>query len=340
MKYRMLGRTGLKVSVLGLGGHEYARFLSPYDFPVKRRPEEPVGSEELLKTQPPRNKLIERALDAGVNYFDTGIIEEPQSLGLALKTLGRRNEVYIAAEIMGPVSRLKNVPKAKWRDTIIEGFEERLRVLQTNRIDVFNAHELADGYSRDRFEFVINVLREIKDQGKIGSIGVADHFPRFIAELIRKYDCFDSVMIPYNYHLQEAKEVLFSLCKALDIGVIAMKPFCWPYYGIPFTHFCPPSLKTGIFTPAQTSLRWILQFPEVSTVVPGTNTMAELEETLDAITKEGKIEEGTLEKCLKMALNPQGKEKLRDLVKRGEIARTRAYIRGYAEKALEGWQAY
>lgn len=340
MKYRILGRTGLKVSVLGLGGHEYARFLSPYDFPVKRKPEEPVGFDELLKTQPPRDELIERAIDAGVNYFDTGIIEEPQSLGLALKTLGRRNEVYIAAEIMNPVSRLKDVPKAKWRDTIIEGFEERLRVLQADRIDVFNAHEISVRYSRDRFEFVVNVLREIKDQGKIGSIGVADHFPRFIAEIIRRYDCFDSVMIPYNYHLQEAGEILFPLCKVLNIGVIAMKPFCWPYYGIPFTHFCPNNIETGSFTPAQISLRWILKFAEVSTVVPGTNTMAELEENIDAIAEEGKTEEDALEKCLKMALSPQGKEKLRELVKRGKIARTRAYIRGYAKKALEGWKAY
>jgi len=147
-------------------------------------------------------------------------------------------------------------------------------------------------------------------------------------------------MIPYNYHFQEARKVLFPLCKMLDIGVIAMKPFCWPYYGIPFAHFCPTNLMTGRFTPAQTSLRWILKFPEVSTVVPGTNTMTELEENLDAMNKEGKIEEGTLEKCLKMALSHQGREKLREFVKRGEIARTRAYIRGYAKKTLEGWQAY
>jgi aryl-alcohol dehydrogenase-like predicted oxidoreductase len=340
LKYRVLGRTGLNVSELGLGGHEYARFLSPYDFPVKRRPEEPVDSGELSRTQGPRNKIIERAIDAGVNYFDTGIVEEPQSLGLALKTLGRRDEVYIAAEIMVPVRRLEDVPKDRWRDIIIEGVEERLKFLETDHIDVFNVHELADGYSRDRFEFIINVLREIKDQGKIGSIGVADHFPKFIAELIRKYDFFDSVMIPYNYHLQEAREVLFPLCKALNIGVIVMKPFCWPYYGIPFIHFCSANLETGSFTPTQTSLRWILKFPEVSTVVPGTNTIGELEENLDSITKEGRIDEGTLEKCLKMALSSQGKEKLRDLVKRGEIARTRAYFRGYAEKALKGWQAY
>jgi len=340
MKYRVLGRTALRVSELGLGGHEYARFLSPYHFPGKRKPEELVDPEELLGTQGPRNKLIERAIDAGINYFDTGVIEECQSLGLALKTLGRRKDVYIAAETMGPVRRLKDIPRARWREDILEGVDERLKILQTDQVDVFNAHELAGGYSRERFEFVMEVLKEVKDEGKIGSIGVADHQPRFVAELIRKYDCFDSVMIPYNYHLQEARSALFPLCKALNVGVVVMKPFCWPYYGISFNHFCPAGLETGDYTPNQTGLRWILQSPEVSTIVPGTNTMVELEENMAAITKEGKIDEAVLRKCLETALSPEGRKKLRELVKQGGIARARAYIRGYAKRALEGWKEH
>lgn len=340
MKYRILGRTGLKVSELGLGGHEYARFLSPYHFHGKRKPEELVEPEELSETQGPRNKLIERAINAGVNYFDTGVVEECQSLGLALKTLGRRKNVYIAAETMGPIRKLREFPKARWREVILEGVEERLRILQTDRIDVFNAHELADGYSRDRFEFLMDVLKEIRDQGKIGSIGVADHQPRFVAELIRKYDCFDSVMIPYNYHRQKAREVLFPLCKAFNIGVVVMKPFCWPYYGISFTHFCPTDLKKGPYAAAQISLKWILGSPEVSTIVSGTNTIEELEENLAAITKEEKIDERVLKKCLEIAQSPQGKEKLRELCKYEEIALARAYIRGYAKRALEGWKEH
>jgi len=334
MKYRVLGRTGLKVSELGLGGHEYERILSAAHFVGKRKFEEPVSLEELLETQGLRNELIERAIDAGVNYFDTGQIEEPQSLGLALEALGRRRDVYIAAEAMSPVSKLRDDPKARWREVVLEGVEERLKLLRTGHIDVYNVHTPESGYSRDRFEAVIEGLREIKDQGKIGAIGAASHQPGFLAELIRKYDCFDSVMVPYNYHLQEARDSLFPLCKALNIGVVVMKPFCWPYYGIPFNYFCPADLKTGDFTPNQISLRWILQSPEVSTIVPGTNTIAELEENLAAITKEGEVDEEVLKRCLEVAQSPHGKEKLRELVGQGEIARTRAYIRGYAQRAL------
>jgi len=333
MKYRILGRTGFKVSELGLGGHEYARFLNPVHFPV-RKVEEELSIEELSKGQEERNKLIEKAIKAGVNYFDTTLVEEVQSLGLALKTLGKRKDVYIATEVLWPVKQLKEASRAKWRDMVSEWVEGRLRLLQTDHIDVFNVHMPEEGYSRESFEFLIDSLKEIKAQGEIRAIGAATHKLRFIAELIRKYDCFDAVMIPYNYHLQEARDVLFPLCKALNIGVVVMKPFCWPYYGISFTHFCPANLETGEYTPSQISLKWILKSPEVSTIVPGTNTIDELEENLATFTKEGRINEEVLRRCLEIAQSPQGREKLRELCENEEIARTRAYIRGYAKRAL------
>jgi len=335
MNYRVLGRTGFKVSELGLGGHEYARFLNPVHYPGERKAEEEVSPEELLKSQGPRDELIEKAIGAGVNYFDTGLVEEAQSLGLALKTLGSRKDVHIAAETLWPVRRLKDLPRSKWRDAISEWVGRRLRVLQTDHIDVFNVHMPEDNYSRERFEGVIEGLKEIKDEGRIMAIGAACHELRFLAELIRKYDCFDSIMIPYNYHRQEAREVIFPLCKALDIGVVVMKSLCWPYYGISFAHFCPPDLETGGYTPSQMSLRWILSSPEVSTIAPGTNTMKELEENLATFTREEKIDEEVLKQCLETALSPEGKHKLRELRQDKEIARTRAYIRGYAERALQ-----
>lgn len=333
MRYRTLGRTRFKVSELGLGGHEYARFLNPVHFPV-RKVEEELTLEELSKGQRERNELIEKAINAGVNYFDTTLVEEAQSLGLALKTLGKRKEVYIAAEVLWPVKQLTMKPRAKWRDIVSEWIEERLRLLKTDYIDVFNIHMPEEGYSRESFEVLIESLREIKAQGEIRAIGAATHKLRFLAELIRKYDCFDVVMIPYNYHLQEARKILFPLCKALNIGVVVMKPFCWPYYGISFTHFCPSNLEVGGYTLSQISLKWILKSHEVSTIVPGTNTIDELEENLAIFTKEGKVDEEILRRCLEVALSSQGKEKLKELCEDEEIARTRAYIRGYAKRAL------
>jgi len=152
-----------------------------------------------METQPKKNEIVKRAVEAGINYFDTTWIEETKSLGLALKALGKKTS-----------SRL----------------ESRLKLLETNRIDIFNLFSPENSYSREKFEATMEVLKEMKEEGKIGWIGSSSHDPRFLAELIRKYDCFDSVMIRYNYHLQEAREMLFPLCKALEIGVVVMKPFC------------------------------------------------------------------------------------------------------------------
>jgi aryl-alcohol dehydrogenase-like predicted oxidoreductase len=334
MKYRVLGRTGFKVSELGLGGHEYTRFLNPVHFPQKRKIEEKVAYEELVKTQNHRNNLIKKAIDAGINYFDTGLIEETQSLGLALKTLGKRKEVYIAAEPLWPIRKLEKIPRSGWNDSVEKWINERLETLQTNYIDIFNIHMPEDNYSRKRFEFMIDALRENKDREKIRAVGAASHKIRFLAELIRKYDCFDSIMIPYNYHLQGAKEILFPLCKALNIGIVVMKPFCWPFYGISFTNFSPDNVRSDVYTPSQTSLKWILASTEVDTIVPGTNSINELEENLDTFTKEGKFDDEVLKKCLETAFNPEGKKRLRKLMEDVETIRTRSYIKGYAERAL------
>lgn len=335
VRYRILGRTGMKVSELGLGGHEYGRFLNPVHFPGERKPEEEVSQDVLMATQGPRNELIKRAIEAGINYFDTTLVEEAQSLGVALKTLGKRREVHIAAETLWPLKVLGGLPRSRWRDAVLEMVENRLKVLQTDYIDVFNIHMPEEGYSRKAFEFLIETLSEVKAEGKIRAIGVATHKLNLLAELMRKYDCFDTVMVPYNYHRQKARETIFPLCRVLEVGVVVMKPFCWPYYGIHFTYFCPADIDTRGYTPSQTSLKWILRSPEVSTVVPAMNSIKELEDNLGAFAKENEINEEVLKRSLEFALSPEGKAKLKELCKNEVIARTRAYIRGYAEMALK-----
>jgi aryl-alcohol dehydrogenase-like predicted oxidoreductase len=335
MEYRILGRSGLRVSVLGVGGHEFMRLVNSHHYEtVKRYERAPDLDEERLSTQPERTLLLRRAVEAGVNYFDTGEADEPQSLGLALKELGIRDRVNIAAETLWPLRRLAQTPREKWRDMVSDWVDERLRLLQTHRVDVFNVHEVENGYTRAKFEFLIEALREIKEEGKIRAIGAASHDPCFLAELIRRYDCLDSIMVRYNYHLQEARSCLFPLCKALDVGVIAMKPLAWPYYGIPFQYFSPSDAHPGPMTFAQTSLKWILQSLEVSTVVPSAQSVIELDENLNTLNKEGPVREDLLKGCLDSALSPWGRARLEELKKLEGVAKTRAHIRLYSRRAL------
>jgi len=328
MRYQVLGRTGLKVSELGLGGHEYRR---PLPTTLGRWGE--IDTEKFDRTQPERNEIIKRAIEAGINYFDTTQMEEARSLGSALKAFGGRENIHIAAMIISPFRKMEGKPKADWRTIILQGVEECLKLLQTSYVDVFNLHEPEDRYSREKLEVTLEALREMKDEGKVGWIGASSHEPLFLAEIIRKYDCFDSLMVPYNYHQQEAREVLFPLCKALEIGVVVMKPLSWPYYGIPFIRFGPVEGEEDLpYTPAQLCLRWILKSPEVSTVLPSVNSLYELEENLAAITKEGEISEKILDSYLRVATGPGAKEKLKEMLKDPAVD-----IKHYAKRALESF---
>jgi aryl-alcohol dehydrogenase-like predicted oxidoreductase len=186
------------------------------------------------------------------------------------------------------------------------------------------------GYSRERLIATIEALRGLKENGSIGWIAASSHRPRFLAELIRTYDCFDSVMVRYNYHLREAREVIFPLCKAMEIGVVVMKPIAWPYYGIPFTCFGPIEKEVARYTPVQHSLRWILNSEEVSTVVPGMNNHDELEENIEAMEIDEEIDEKQLELYLREAQGPRAREKLEKMISEPSVD-----IKHFAKRALK-----
>jgi predicted aldo/keto reductase-like oxidoreductase len=77
MRKNVLGKTGLEVSVLGLGGHEY-RWLHGGN----------IADSRQIRFNPERAKLVALALEKGVNFFDTTFQEEVHSLGHVLKGIG------------------------------------------------------------------------------------------------------------------------------------------------------------------------------------------------------------------------------------------------------------
>ncbi|MEM1580970.1 MAG: aldo/keto reductase [Candidatus Bathyarchaeia archaeon] len=331
MRYRLLGRTGLMVSEIGLGGHEYRRSL-----PTTLLKWGEIEMDKFMAAQPMRNEIIKRAIEVGINYFDTTFIEEVMSLGNALKSIGvDREKIHIAAMIISPFRKMSENPKSKWRDVLEDEIERILNNLNTKYIDVFNLLFPEDFYSREKFSAYMSIVKEAKEEGKVKWIGASSHEPNFLAELIRKHDCFDVVMVRYNYHLQEARDILFPLCKAMEIGVVVMKPFCWPYYGIPFMRFGPvKGEEKSPYTPAQLCLKWILKSPEVSTVVPSVNNLSELVENIASISKEEKIDEEILKEYLRIATGPEAKERLQKMTSDHDID-----IRFFAERALSELEA-
>ena len=190
MEYRILGKTGLKISRMGFGG-----------IPIQRVDQE--ATKQLMK------KLVEE----GVNYIDTakGYTVSESYLGYALE--GIRDQFVLATKSM---SRTK---EAMEKDIL-----DSLKALRTDYIDLYQVHNP----NMEQLDIVIEkdgaleALLEAKEKGMIGHIGLTAHSLE-VFERALEYDWVETIMFPYNFIEQQGVE-LIKKCRKKNIGFIDMKP--------------------------------------------------------------------------------------------------------------------
>jgi aryl-alcohol dehydrogenase-like predicted oxidoreductase len=204
MRYRTLGRTGLRVSVIGLGTMVHAGHFGPMK-----------DSES--------QSAIEAALDLGVNFIDTsdayGAGYSETLLGKVLK--GKRDKVILATKggnvMVGP-NRGKRIFA---RDYIDDVLDESLKRLQTDYIDLYQLHN-PDVEVIERGE-VWEVLEKRQKEGKIRHYGVSiNTIDEGIAAA--KGGRADTIQIEYNLLMQEAQEKVFPAAQEANVGIIARVP--------------------------------------------------------------------------------------------------------------------
>jgi len=191
MNYKVLGKSGLKVSVVGFGG-----------IPVQRIT--PVEVKDLLI----------KAEDLGINFIDSarGYTVSEEYIGEAIE--GRRNKWILASKSM-----------ARDKATMEKDIELSLKNFRTTYIDLYQLHNIKTVEELNRVldkEGAYEALLEAKAQGKIGHIGITSHSLDFLKVAIET-DKFETIMYPYNI-VEDQGEELFERAKELNIGVIAMKP--------------------------------------------------------------------------------------------------------------------
>ena len=190
MEYRILGKTGLKISTLGFGG-----------IPIQR-----IDADG-TKT------LVRQMAAAGVNYIDTarGYTVSEEYLGVALE--GMREQFILATKSM-----------VRDKEGMANEIEISLKNLRTDYIDLYQFHNpnaaqleqiLAPGGAME-------AMLEAKAAGKIGHIGVTLH-SKEVFEKVIEYDWVESVMFPYNI-VETQGEELMAKCAEKNIGFICMKP--------------------------------------------------------------------------------------------------------------------
>jgi aryl-alcohol dehydrogenase-like predicted oxidoreductase len=204
MRYRILGKTGLRVSMVGLGTMVHAGHFGP------------MRDEESLQA-------IDTALDLGVNFIDTsdayGAGYSETLLGQALK--GRRDKVIIATKggnVMTGSDRGKRNFAAEYIDGVLH---ESLKRLQTDYIDLYQLHNPTVDVIQHSEAWA--VLERRKKEGKIRHYGVSiNTMEEGIAAA--QDGRAATIQVEYNLLAQEPADAFFPLAQAANIAIIARVP--------------------------------------------------------------------------------------------------------------------
>jgi aryl-alcohol dehydrogenase-like predicted oxidoreductase len=205
MNYTTLGRTGLRVSVAGLGCGGNSR----------------IGQGAGLSTAQ-SVALVREALDLGVNFIDTAEAYGTEEIvGEAIK--GRpRDSVIVSTKTQVTVA---GAPKTA--DAMVASLEASLRRLGTDYVDLFHLHGLAPAqYDHAIAELVPAMLRE-KDKGKLRHLAVSETSPRdpthqMLERMLRGKPPFEVVMLAFHMLNQNARPVVLSRTREKGVGTLCM----------------------------------------------------------------------------------------------------------------------
>jgi aryl-alcohol dehydrogenase-like predicted oxidoreductase len=299
MRYQLLGKSTLRISVVGFGCMSLE------------------GEQESAR-------VIHEAVESGVNFFDTADLYEK---GMNEERVGRilrekRDRVVLATK----VGNQWRPDGSGWdwnpsKEYIIRAVEASLARLQTDRIDLYQLH---GGTMDDPIDETIEAFELLQQQGKILYYGISSIRPAVIREYIRRSRIV-SVMMQYSLADRRPEEACLGELKAAGIGVLARgavmkgllsgKPAA-PYLGHsaaemdgaarvvkmvagrvagPGIGVAGPGIageeKAGgvqvatsahVANPAQVAIRWVLDHPAITSAVVGVRTMEQLEDAVRA----------------------------------------------------------
>lgn len=260
MQYRVNPKNGDRLSALGFGCMRF-----PKDFAVARA-------------------LIDRAVEAGVNYFDTAYVYSGNevTLGKILATGGYRARIKLATKLPHYLAR-----KYEDFDRI---FETQLRRLQTDRIDYYLIHMLP---TRQVWARLVELgverwISEKKARGQIVNIGFSYHGDREeFPALIDAYD-WDFCMIQFNYldEFNQAGRTGLEYAASKGLPVMVMEPLRGGRLAANLPREAMDALSHAhvMRSPAEWGLRWVWNFPQVTLALSGMNAPDMLEENLRVVS--------------------------------------------------------
>jgi len=261
MPTRAFGKTGFKVGVLSLGGQATLE--------IKGREEE-------------SEKIINRAIDLGINYIDTaasyGRGVSQLNIGRVMKT--RRKEVWLST---------------KTHDRTYDGsmrlLEESLTNLQTDHLDTWQLHNIKTQDQIDKIfasDGAMKAMEKARSEGMVRKIGITGHYePLVLLEAIKRYP-FDSILMAVNaadVHYLSFKNYLLPEAQKLGIAIVGMKVAT---RGRMISTWTPPPMaeqpeRMATQKPGTISIKEALTYNmslPVSTTIIGVDSVAQIEENV------------------------------------------------------------
>ncbi|HEY6432479.1 MAG TPA: aldo/keto reductase [Acetobacteraceae bacterium] len=204
MEYTTLGRTGLRVSVAGLGAGGFSRL----GLTAGKSESEVVG-------------LVHAALDLGVNIIDTASAYGTEAV-VGKAVAGRRRDSVVIATKATVLRGTEGVPAAQ----VIASLDNSLRLLGVECIDVFQLHAVSPaGYAYVR-DTIAPALMNEKQKGKFRFLGITETAPNdpehAMLSRAAADEIWDVVMVAFHMMCQNARQVVFPTTQARKVGTLLM----------------------------------------------------------------------------------------------------------------------
>jgi len=305
MKYNQLGRTGLFVSEICLGTMTFGGSESAGIWKA-------IGGLQQDET----DGIVGRALEAGINFFDTADVyslgESERLLGQAFKNLGTaRKDVVIATKVFGEMGPRPN-DKGASRGHIMDAVQGSLDRLQTDHIDLYQIH---GNDSVTPIDETLRALDDLVSQGLVRYIGVSNWSAWKIAKALglseaKGYARFETLQAYYSIAGRDLERDLVPMLTSEQLGLMVWSPLAGGLLSGKFgpgsnnpegsrrtTFDFPPVDKDRAWkcveamrevgdahgvSVARVALAWILQKPSVMSIIIGAKTLEQLDDNLAA----------------------------------------------------------
>lgn len=303
MKYRTFGRLGWQVSEIGYGMWGLAGWTGTDDKEIRL--------------------ALQRSVELGCNFFDTAWAYGEGRSEAMLGDLLRANpgvRLYTATKVppknrKWPSRREYSLDDCYPPEYIREYVHSSLKNAGVEYFDLIQFHTWEDAWLED--SRWVHAMDELRRQGAIRSVGISlNRWEPWNGVRAVRSGLIDAVQVIYNIFDQNPEDELFPACREMNVAVIARVPFDegtltgnltldskWPEGDWRNTYFVAENLKNSVeraerlrslvpagMSMAEMALRFILNNPDVSTIIPGMRTMRHVESNL-ACSQAGELPE-------------------------------------------------